>query len=83
MTGGSFMNQRPVNRHTVIDDVRNQYAEVAKSSFSRDVSCSQAERSISDIGLKQPRPPNVKESVEAYVGYISGAILIEYYRKGC
>ena len=37
---------------------------------------------ISDIALKQPLPANVKESVEAYVGCISGAILIDEYRDG-
>lgn len=36
---------------------------------------------ISDIALKQPLPVNVKESVEAYVGCISGAILIEDYQR--
>jgi arsenite methyltransferase len=35
---------------------------------------------ISDIGLKQPLPSDVKQSVEAYVGCISGAILIDDYR---
>lgn len=36
---------------------------------------------ISDIALKQPLPPEVKQSVEAYVGCISGAILIDEYRS--
>lgn len=36
---------------------------------------------ISDIALKQPLPFEVKESVEAYVGCISGATLIEEYRS--
>lgn len=36
---------------------------------------------LSDIALKQPLPAEVKQSVEAYVGCISGAILIEEYRK--
>ncbi len=36
---------------------------------------------ISDIALKQPLPENVKESIEAYVGCISGAILIDDYRQ--
>ncbi len=35
---------------------------------------------ISDIALKQALPRDVKESVEAYVGCISGAILIEDYQ---
>jgi len=35
---------------------------------------------ISDIALKQPLPPEVKQSVEAYVGCIAGAIRIEDYR---
>lgn len=35
---------------------------------------------ISDIALKQPLPTPVKQSVEAYVGCISGAVLIEEYR---
>lgn len=36
---------------------------------------------VSDIALKQPLPSDVKESVEAYVGCISGAVLIEEYRS--
>ena len=36
---------------------------------------------LSDIALKQPLPAEVKQSVEAYVGCISGAILIEEYRS--
>lgn len=36
---------------------------------------------LSDIALKQPLPTEVKQSVEAYVGCISGAILIEEYRS--
>ncbi len=36
---------------------------------------------LSDIALKQPLPSQVKESVEAYVGCISGAILIDEYRS--
>lgn len=36
---------------------------------------------ISDIALKQPLPIDVKQSVEAYVGCIAGAILIEAYRE--
>lgn len=36
---------------------------------------------ISDIALKQPLPADVKESVEAYVGCISGAILIDDYQR--
>jgi len=36
---------------------------------------------LSDIALKQPLPAAVKQSVEAYVGCISGAILIEEYRR--
>jgi arsenite methyltransferase len=35
---------------------------------------------LSDIALKHPLPTAVKQSVEAYVGCISGAILIEEYR---
>ncbi len=35
---------------------------------------------LSDIALKQELPSAVKQSVEAYVGCISGAILIEDYR---
>jgi SAM-dependent methyltransferase len=35
---------------------------------------------ISDIALKQPLPPQVKESAEAYVGCIAGAVLISEYR---
>ncbi|QDS95909.1 Arsenical resistance operon trans-acting repressor ArsD [Roseimaritima multifibrata] len=36
---------------------------------------------ISDIGLKQPLPEAIKESFEAYVGCISGAILMDAYRQ--
>ena len=35
---------------------------------------------ISDIALQQPLPAEVKDSVEAYVGCISGALLIDEYR---
>ena len=36
---------------------------------------------LSDIALKQELPSEVKQSVEAYVGCISGAILINEYRR--
>lgn len=36
---------------------------------------------VSDIALKQALPEMIKQSVEAYVGCISGAILIEEYRQ--
>lgn len=36
---------------------------------------------LSDIALKQELPSAVKQSVEAYVGCISGAILIKEYRN--
>jgi SAM-dependent methyltransferase len=36
---------------------------------------------ISDIALKQPLPVEVKSSIEAYVGCIAGAILIEEYER--
>ncbi len=36
---------------------------------------------LSDIALKQELPNEVKHSVEAYVGCISGAILIDEYRS--
>lgn len=36
---------------------------------------------LSDIALKQQLPSEVKQSFEAYVGCISGAILIEEYRN--
>jgi arsenite methyltransferase len=36
---------------------------------------------LSDIALKQELPKEVKQSVEAYVGCISGAILIDGYRS--
>lgn len=36
---------------------------------------------LSDIALKQELPSAVKQSVEAYVGCISGAILIDEYRS--
>ena len=37
---------------------------------------------ISDIALKKPLPTEVKENIDAYVGCISGAILIDEYREG-
>lgn len=37
---------------------------------------------VSDIALKKPIPRELDESVRAYVGCISGALLIEDYRKG-
>ena len=36
---------------------------------------------LSDIALKQELPSEVKQSVEAYVGCIAGAILIDEYRS--
>jgi len=36
---------------------------------------------LSDMALKQPLPEEVKQSVEAYVGCIAGAILIEEYHS--
>jgi len=36
---------------------------------------------LSDIALKQELPSEVKQSVQAYVGCISGAILIDEYRS--
>jgi arsenite methyltransferase len=36
---------------------------------------------LSDIALKQELPSEVKQSVEAYVGCISGAILVDEYRS--
>ena len=36
---------------------------------------------LSDIALKQELPEAVKQSVEAYVGCISGAVLIDEYRS--
>jgi arsenite methyltransferase len=36
---------------------------------------------LSDIALKQELPAEVKQSIEAYVGCISGAILIDQYRS--
>ncbi len=37
---------------------------------------------VSDIALKKPLPKNLAEDLNAYVGCIAGAILIEDYRKG-
>ena len=37
---------------------------------------------VSDIALKQPLPPEISNSVAAYVGCIAGAILIDEYRNG-
>lgn len=36
---------------------------------------------ISDIALKQPLPAHVKDNLEAYVGCIAGALLIDQYRS--
>jgi arsenite methyltransferase len=36
---------------------------------------------ISDIALKQPLPEDIKSSVEAYVGCIAGAIMIDDYQR--
>lgn len=36
---------------------------------------------LSDIALKQELPSEVKQSIEAYVGCVSGAILIDEYRS--
>jgi arsenite methyltransferase len=36
---------------------------------------------ISDIALRKELPPKVRESIEAYVGCVSGAVLIEDYRE--
>ena len=37
---------------------------------------------VSDIALKQPLPQQISSDILAYVGCISGAILIEDYRQG-
>jgi arsenite methyltransferase len=37
---------------------------------------------VSDIALKRPLPPEVREDVPAYVGCIAGAITVEEYRQG-
>ncbi|HZX47623.1 MAG TPA: arsenite methyltransferase [Nitrospirota bacterium] len=37
--------------------------------------------SISDIALIKPLPDNIQESMEAYVGCVGGAILVDEYRK--
>lgn len=37
---------------------------------------------VSDIALKRPLPPEVRDDVPAYVGCIAGAITIEEYRRG-
>ena len=37
--------------------------------------------SISDIALKQPLPPDVASSLQAYVGCIAGAMLISEYER--
>jgi arsenite methyltransferase len=37
---------------------------------------------VSDIALKQPLPGEISNDILAYVGCISGAILIEDYRRG-
>jgi SAM-dependent methyltransferase len=37
---------------------------------------------VSDIALKQPLPPEVGDSLMAYVGCIAGAIPIDYYKSG-
>jgi arsenite methyltransferase len=37
---------------------------------------------VSDIALKKPLPKDLEEDLNAYVGCIAGAVLIEDYRKG-
>ncbi len=37
---------------------------------------------VSDIALKQPLPPEIGNDLLAYIGCISGAMLIEDYRQG-
>lgn len=37
---------------------------------------------VSDIALKRPLPPEVRDDVPAYVGCIAGAITVEEYRQG-
>jgi arsenite methyltransferase len=37
---------------------------------------------VSDIALKRPLPPEVRDDVPAYVGCIAGAITMEEYRQG-
>jgi SAM-dependent methyltransferase len=37
---------------------------------------------VSDIALKQPLPPEVRDDVPAYVGCVAGAITLEEYRQG-
>jgi len=36
---------------------------------------------ISDIALLKPLPPQIRESIDAYIGCVSGAILIDEYKK--
>lgn len=36
---------------------------------------------ISDIALRQPLPPGIRDSIEAWVGCIAGAILIDDYSR--
>src|SRR4051794_31747509 len=36
---------------------------------------------VSDIALKQPLPPEIAADVNAYVGCVSGAVLIDDYRR--
>jgi arsenite methyltransferase len=37
---------------------------------------------VSDIALKQPLPPEIDQSLMAYIGCIAGAISVEEYRRG-
>ena len=37
---------------------------------------------VSDIALKQPLPSEISQDIAAYVGCVSGAILIDQYRQG-
>ncbi|HEY3394766.1 MAG TPA: arsenite methyltransferase [Lacipirellulaceae bacterium] len=37
---------------------------------------------VSDIALKQPLPPEIGNDLQAYVGCVAGAILIDDYRSG-
>jgi SAM-dependent methyltransferase len=36
---------------------------------------------VSDIALKQPLPPEIGDDLQAYVGCVAGAILIDEYRS--
>jgi SAM-dependent methyltransferase len=54
-------------------------AQVAKEMFR--VLKKDGRIAISDIALLKPLPPKIRKSIDAYVGCVSGAVLIAEYKK--